>query len=140
MLLRALPPSTGCNPLYHLFHSCQAVTAEQSAATAAAAAAQELLTHDVAVVVSELAHSHLTSALISVFLTPLQAAVAAEQSAATVGAAGASMTAAAAAAAVQEMLTQRYEALADLDADAAEGRARQILLGLGKICRLGKHA
>lgn len=43
----------------------------------------------------------------------------------------ATMTAAAAAAAAHEMLTQRYEALAEIDADAAEGRARQILLGLG---------
>jgi hypothetical protein len=83
--------------------------------------------------VPEHAHSQLTPACVSVFLTPLQAAVAAEQSAATVAAAGASMTAVAAAAAAQEMLTQRYEALADLDADAAEGRARQILLGLGRI-------
>jgi len=62
-----------------------------------------------------------------------KAAVAAEQTAAaaTATAAGGGMSAAAAAAAAQEMLTQRYEALADLDADAAEGRARQILLGLG---------
>jgi ABC-type glutathione transport system ATPase component len=67
-----------------------------------------------------------------------KAAVAAEQSAATAAAAAAAaaggcagMTAAGAAAAAHELLTQRYEALAELDADAAEGRARQILLGLG---------
>lgn len=69
-----------------------------------------------------------------------KAAVAAEQSAATAAATAAAaaagggcagMTAAAAATAAHELLTQRYEALAELDADAAEGRARQILLGLG---------
>lgn len=63
-----------------------------------------------------------------------KAAVAAEQSAAVAAAAAAGssgMTAAAAAAAAHELLTQRYEALAELDADAAEGKARQILLGLG---------
>jgi ATPase subunit of ABC transporter with duplicated ATPase domains len=64
-----------------------------------------------------------------------KAALAADQSAATAAAAatggGSGTTAAAAAAAAHEMLTQRYEALAELDADSAEGRARQILLGLG---------
>jgi ATPase subunit of ABC transporter with duplicated ATPase domains len=62
-----------------------------------------------------------------------KAAVTAEQtaSAAAATAAGGGMTASAAAAAAHELLTQRYEALAELDADAAEGRARHILLGLG---------
>lgn len=66
-------------------------------------------------------------------------ALAAEQSAATAAATAATaaaggsagMTAVAAAAAAHELLTQRYEALAEIDADAAEGRARQILRGLG---------
>lgn len=57
-------------------------------------------------------------------------ALAAEkEAAATAG--GGGLTAAAAAAAAPELLHARYEALAELDADASEGRARQILAGLG---------
>ena len=80
-LPRVLPPSIVCNPLYPFFHSCQAVAAEQSAATVAAAgtfmavavaavAAQEMLTHDVAVVLPELARNRLISALVSVRRLP----------------------------------------------------------------------
>jgi ATPase subunit of ABC transporter with duplicated ATPase domains len=71
-----------------------------------------------------------------------KAAVAAEQTAGAAASAAAAaaassepdaggMSAGEAATAASELLHARYESLAELDADAAEGRARQILTGLG---------
>ncbi|WIA34151.1 hypothetical protein OEZ86_012513 [Tetradesmus obliquus] len=60
-----------------------------------------------------------------------KAAVAAEKAAAEAAAAGKAMTHEEAAAKAQALLTELYQQLAEQDADAAEGRARQILGGLG---------
>lgn len=60
-----------------------------------------------------------------------KAAVAAEKSAADVASSGVAMSHAEAAAAAQVLITEMYQQLAELDVDAAEGKARQILGGLG---------
>lgn len=59
------------------------------------------------------------------------AAIAADKAAAETVAVGQQMSHEAAAAAAQELITDLYQKLAELDVDAAEGRARQILTGLG---------
>lgn len=60
-----------------------------------------------------------------------KAAIAPDQAAAEASAATEQMSHETAAALAQELLTDLYQKLAELDVEAAEGKARQILLGLG---------